>query len=137
MTNGIPPDWQDPAHENTRTDILSDCPFPRVPRKVHEILGSIRKHNILTPASKQEWIIAIASIFEENNIQDITYKNPLDDSMLNSKIKEAEKILNAVINSATDIDKEGYDMIEENKRIIICFKEFIIKEQRLIYRNKT
>lgn len=148
MTTSILPDWQDPAPGTTWAEILPDYQFPRISMQVRGILRDIRGHEKLTLTFKQKWIRAIASIFEENNIQNIIYKNPLDYSMLNSKIKEAEKSLNEVINSATDIESKGYDMKEQNEskrydmkeqneRIIICFKEFIIMEQQGIHRNET
>lgn len=137
MTNGIPPDWPDPAFGTTWTEILPDYKFPKIAIQVREILRGIRDHSTLTPAFKQQWIRAIASIFEEGNIRDIIYNNPLDRSMLDSKIKEAEKSLNDVINSATDSERNRYHMEDENEKIIDSFKDFIVIQQQGIHETKS
>lgn len=129
MTTGIPPNWQDPAPRTIWTDILPDYQFPSISIRVRGILREIKEDSILTPELKKKWIRAIASIFEEDNIQDIIYNDPLDLNMLNSKIKEAEKTLSEVVTDSK------YDMKKENEKIIDYFTEFIFTMQQSIHRE--
>ncbi|MEL7664089.1 MAG: hypothetical protein AAGU10_08165 [Methanosarcina mazei] len=129
MTTDIPPNWRDPAPGTTWTDILPDYKFPPISIRVRGILRDIKEDSVLTPELKKKWIRAIASIFEEDNIQDIIYNDPLDLNMLNSKIKEAEKTLSEVVTDSK------YDMKKENEKIIDYFTEFIFTMQQSIHRE--
>ncbi|AKJ40147.1 hypothetical protein [Methanosarcina barkeri] len=133
MTQETLSDSFDPRPETIWTELLPDYQkFPTMPIGIRGILREIRKHPKLTPMFKKKWIIAIASIFEEENIKDIIYEKPLDFYMLDSKIKDARKSLIEVMNSANENDLKNYHIESQNEIILVEFKRYLERENRII-----
>jgi hypothetical protein len=111
-------------------ELLQDIQeIPWMPLEVCDIFGNIMSHPHLTKSFAIEWLKAIASIFEEQNIKDIIYKEgPLDTEMLNLKINDAKKRLSKAMTFKTEIDSKNYDIDYENNKILNLFEKWVIQE---------